>query len=600
MAAKRCPDKPASHDLEKWITECNTKINAAQTAPPKPKEPEVKKPQPTPQTPKTGETKKEEPKTEPKVETPKTDRTPCYWPLLSAAQASFYSKNFSDAKDLYNEARKCHDLVPDNELALWIKMCDDELVFQNNIKTNYTPYYNKGIDLFKKGSYEKAKENFLIAKQSEYKPDNSDLEEKIKECNIKINEQKYNTLHHDTLSFTFWGREAFFTGGVQYNKPNGKGILVFSKDYYIKSIEGSFKNGEPVGTIRCVFSNQDEFKGTVRGEDFSLGEYKFASGDIYTGTFYQRVPNGEGEIIYANGDTYTGYVVNGKRGGEGKLVAKPGTYITNAQGASVYEGNWSANQKSGLGRCYDDKNELIHEGIFTSDFPEQNYPNRLMRIAFTWVKVPEGNFTMGCTSGRDCTEKDRPSHFVYLSEFQISNKEVTVAQYRTFCEATGRSMPPKPSWGWEDDNPIVNVSWNDAVAFCLWTNCRLPTEAEWEYAAQGAIEPRQKLYSGGNDLREVAYYKDNSTRTRPVGKKKPNELFLYDMSGNVSEWVQDWFAVYPQYKQQDPPGPSFGTHKVVRGGNWRSDEVECRITNRGACEPNLCTNYIGFRVVRNW
>jgi formylglycine-generating enzyme required for sulfatase activity len=266
----------------------------------------------------------------------------------------------------------------------------------------------------------------------------------------------------------------------------------------------------------------------------------------------------------------------------------------------VYEGSWVANQKSGFGQCFNENGTLIHEGIFTNDFPENDYPNRLMSVLFTWVKVPEGSFTMGCTSARDCTDKDRPEHSVSLSEFYISDKEVTVAQYRTFCESTGRSMPPKPSWNWEDDNPMVNVTWNDAVAFCQWNNCRLPTEAEWEYAAQGTKEPRQKRYSGSDDLREVAYFQDNTTRTRVVGKKKPNELLIYEMSGNVSEWVQDWFGNYSQNAQQNPKGPSYGSHKIVRGGNWRSDETECRITFRGRCEPNLSTDYIGFRVVRNW
>jgi formylglycine-generating enzyme required for sulfatase activity len=128
----------------------------------------------------------------------------------------------------------------------------------------------------------------------------------------------------------------------------------------------------------------------------------------------------------------------------------------------------------------------------------------------------------------------------------------------------------------------------------------LPTESEWEYAAQGALEPRQKLYSGSNELRNVAYFQDNTTRTRTVGKKKPNELLIFDMSGNVSEWVSDWFGNYTQSSQQNPKGPSAGTHKVVRGGNWQSNEIECRITFRGTCNPNLNTNFIGFRVVRNW
>ncbi|MCL2291363.1 MAG: SUMF1/EgtB/PvdO family nonheme iron enzyme [Bacteroidetes bacterium] len=560
MAAQRCPDKPATHDLNKWIADCNAKINAVPT-------------------------------------TSKTQSQVCYVPILKAAQVSFFNDNFVDAKGLFIEARKCSDLPVDNELAFWIKICDDQLEFLDCIAENYTPFYLKGNEFFRRGDFEKSKENYLLASQSECIPNDLDVYVKIAACDQKIREKRFNTLLHDTISVNFWGKEGVFMGHVQFNKPNGKGLLLFTKDPVFKSIEGDFKNGEPIGTVHCIFNNHDEFTGTLKDDGFEIGTYKYANGDIYDGSFNQRVPNGEGTMRYTNGDVYTGRMVNGKKEGIGKLTVKSG-YIANAQGATAYEGIWSANQK-GFGKCYDDKGVLIHEGVFINDFPEKDYPNRVMRISFTWVEVPAGTFTMGCTSLRDCTGRDRPARTVTLSEFQISDKQVTVAQYRTFCEATGRSMPTRPSWGWEDDHPIVNVTWNDAVAFCQWTNCRLPTEAEWEYAAQGAIEPRQKLYSGSNNLREVGYFMDNTSRVRSVGQKKPNELLIYDMSGNVSEWVSDWFDVYPQGAQKDPQGASQGTHRVVRGGNWFSSEEECRITYRGICEPHLGNTYLGFRVVRN-
>ena len=584
MAAKRCQDKPASHDLDKWIADCNTKIKTTQTTK---KSPQDENKIPTSE--KTNEVKNTSSKT----------GQPCYIPIIKAAHVSMSNNNFSDAKELFNEARKCADRPIDHELALYIKICDDELEFLDCIKNNYTPFYNRGTDFLKIDNVEKAKENFLIASISDCIPSNSDIETKIEECNQKLNEKRFNTLLQDTIETTLWGKEGVFMGSVQYNQPNGNGLLLFTKDQLLKSMEADFENGKPIGIIHCKFHNQDEFIGTLADDDFDAGTYHYANGDQYKGSFIQRAPNGDGTILYANGDSYTGNVVNGKKEGVGKFVSNFG-YITNTQETKTYEGNWNANQKMGFGKCYDEKGELIHEGIFTDDFPEKDYPNRLIRVSFNWVKIPEGSFTMGCTLPSDCTDKDRPAHVVALSEFQISDKEVTVAQYRAFCEATGRSMPSKPSWGWVDDNPITHVSWNDAVAFCQWNNCRLPTEAEWEYAAQGAIEPRQKLYSGGNDLREVAYFQDNTQNPRATGKKKPNALFLYDMSGNVSEWVNDWFGAYSEFLQNNPKGSSAGTHKVVRGGSWRSSEYECRITYRGMCEPNQNTDFIGFRVVRNW
>ena len=578
MAAQRCPDKPANHDLTKWISDCNAKLKSTLDAPKQPQKPTQ-----------TGQP----------AEVVKKDIPVCYAPTYKLAWASFADKNFLEAKEYFMEARKCADAPFDNDVAVWIKTCDDQIDFLECVKKYFTPFYNKGNEFFKMSNFEKAKENFELAAQSKYIPDDIDIDARIEQCNQKLNEKRFNTLLQDTIVCSIWGKEGIFMGHVQFNKPNGMGLFTFKKDQLLSSIEANFADGKPEGTIRCIFNNQDEFTGTLKDDDFESGSYKYAQGDIYEGSFIQRVPNGDGTIRYTNGDIYSGNVVNGKKEGTGTMTAKSGSSITNIQGAKKYEGNWVANQKSGFGKCYDDKNMLIHEGNFANDFPENDYPNRLMRISFTFVRVPEGTFTMGCTSARDCAgSDDRPSRAVTLPEFYISNQEVTVAQYRAFCEATGRSMPTKPVWGWEDDNPMVNVTWNDAVAFCQWTNCRLPTEAEWEYAAQGAKEPRASLYSGGTELREVAYYMDNTTRPRSVAKRKPNELLLFDMSGNVSEWVQDWFSVYPQAPQYNPQGASRGTYKVVRGGSWQSSSGECKITYRGSCEPNLGTNYIGFRVVR--
>ena len=136
-------------------------------------------------------------------------------------------------------------------------------------------------------------------------------------------------------------------------------------------------------------------------------------------------------------------------------------------------------------------------------------------------------------------EKDETPHQVTLSSYSIGKYEVTVGQYKAYCTATGTPMPDAPQWGWNDKHPMVNVNYNDAVAYCNWLgeeyggDWRLPTEAQWEFAAKGGNNSKGYTLSGGNDLDELAWYANNAGgKTQSVGLKKPNELGIYDMSGN--------------------------------------------------------------------
>jgi formylglycine-generating enzyme len=217
------------------------------------------------------------------------------------------------------------------------------------------------------------------------------------------------------------------------------------------------------------------------------------------------------------------------------------------------------------------------------------------------VFVKGGTFAMGSKNGE---EDEQPVHSVTLSDFSIGKYEVTVVQYRAFCEAVGRRMPQEPDWGWEDRLPIVHVSYNDAVAYCNWLsekfggNWRLPTEAEWEYAAKGGSQSRGYTYAGGNELEELGWYMYNSwDQPNPVGTKKPNELGIYDMSGNVSEWCADWYGDYSPNAATDPKGPSSGEGRVLRGGSWFYYENTSRITNRSYHAPTGSLIVSGFRVV---
>lgn len=224
------------------------------------------------------------------------------------------------------------------------------------------------------------------------------------------------------------------------------------------------------------------------------------------------------------------------------------------------------------------------------------------------VKVEGGTFTMG----RNINEMDgsnsgdgKPTHSVTVNSFSIGKYEVTVAEYKAFCTATGLSMPEAPREGWNDNHPIVNVTFDDANAYCNWLskttgkNFRLPTEAEWEYAAIGGRKSLGYFLAGSNDLDEVGWVIGNGgVQTQTCGRKKANELGLYDMSGNVSEQCSDWYAVYNESPANNPKGPSSGECRVCRGGSWGNNAFGCMVRSRGVCmRPDQSGIDIGFRLV---
>jgi len=207
---------------------------------------------------------------------------------------------------------------------------------------------------------------------------------------------------------------------------------------------------------------------------------------------------------------------------------------------------------------------------------------------------------MGCAaSDRECDDDEKPRHRVTLTKgFWMAQTEVTVAAYQKFGQTTGRGIPWAPwfNQGWQKGNhPIVNVSWDDAVAYCRWARGRLPTEAEWEYAARAAVADLGRL-------EDIAWFADNSeNQTHTVAQKRPNNAFqLYDMLGNVSEWCADWYQedYYKRSPSTDPSGPSGGAGRVLRGGSWGKRPVDLRVAARGRVEPADGVYDIGFRCVR--
>jgi len=222
------------------------------------------------------------------------------------------------------------------------------------------------------------------------------------------------------------------------------------------------------------------------------------------------------------------------------------------------------------------------------------------------VVVEGGTFEMGDEHG-DGEADEQPVHSVTLKTFSIAKTETTVKQWKTYCQETGRSMPSDtPKEGWKDDHPMVYVNWHDAVAYCDWLSdkngklYRLPTEAEWEYAARGGKLSKGFKYSGGQSIDMTGWYDENAGGgTKPVAQKRANELGLYDMSGNVWEWCKDWWdeKYYATSPKENPKGPATGSDRVLRGGGWSSSAARCRVADRYINGPAYRYSIIGFRVV---
>ena len=219
-------------------------------------------------------------------------------------------------------------------------------------------------------------------------------------------------------------------------------------------------------------------------------------------------------------------------------------------------------------------------------------------VKFTMVAVEGGTFTMGATSeqGSDAAGDEKPTHQVTLSSYYIGKTEVTQALWKAV-------MGKNPSKFKGDNLPVENVSWDDCQEFIKKLNAltgknfRLPTEAEWEYAARGGNKSRSYKYSGSNNIDDVAWYNKNSeNRTHPVKTKQSNELGIYDMCGNVWEWCQDRYGDYSSATQTNPKGATTGSNRVNRGGSSGSYGRYCRSSYRSYNTPGYSDKFLGLRL----
>lgn len=237
----------------------------------------------------------------------------------------------------------------------------------------------------------------------------------------------------------------------------------------------------------------------------------------------------------------------------------------------------------------------------TMAFRDFNHTFTVNGVQFTMVEVGGGTFTMGATSeqGSDAWDEEKPAHKVTLSDYYIGQTEVTQALW----EAVMGSNPSDSKGG---NLPVERVSWDDCQVFIQKLNqltgkqFRLPTEAEWEYAARGGRKSRGYKYAGGNNIDSVAWCDGNSgNETHPVATKQANELGIYDMSGNVLEWCSDWCGDYTSSSQSDPQGSSSGSFRVIRGGCYYNFARNCRVSYRISNTLDYRSGYLGLRLSCN-
>ena len=222
----------------------------------------------------------------------------------------------------------------------------------------------------------------------------------------------------------------------------------------------------------------------------------------------------------------------------------------------------------------------------------KNYLETAQGLNLKMIYVEGGTFAMGSNGGLD---NERPVHNVTLDSYYIGETEITQAQWRAV-------MGSNPSSYTGDNRPVECVSWHDAQEFCKRLSeltgkyYVLPTEAQWEYAARGGNQSKGYTYSGSNNVNEVAKYNSSGGHSN-VKNKKPNELGIYDMSGNVYEWCRDWYGSYNSSSQTNPQGPNSGSYRVLRGGSWFNNASYCRVANRYIYNPWNTSYRFGFRVV---
>ena len=246
-----------------------------------------------------------------------------------------------------------------------------------------------------------------------------------------------------------------------------------------------------------------------------------------------------------------------------------------------------------------EQSESLNSAENSSNTQEtKNLDPVIQQLIDNMVEVEGGTFTMGATYEQDISDNDEyPIHDVTLSSYKIGRYEVTQEEWEAVMGYDPASfVSPK--------RPVEFVSWDDCQDFIRKLNditgmsFRMPTEAEWEFAARGGNSSNGYKYAGGDNVNKVGWNAVNSGgRTKEVGLKSPNELGLYDMTGNLWEWCSDWYGSYDGDEQTNPIGPGYGSSRVLRGGGWNGGDKNCRVSNRDGRKPDYSSDRLGLRLV---
>jgi sulfatase modifying factor 1 len=228
-------------------------------------------------------------------------------------------------------------------------------------------------------------------------------------------------------------------------------------------------------------------------------------------------------------------------------------------------------------------------------------------ISHEFILIPGGEYIMGEVSLPGSGFIDNYAHKVYVDSFFIDKYEVTNAQYKEFCDSTGRRLPE--FWNMDiyksgiafPDYPVTGVTWADAEAYARWKGFRLPTEAEWEFAARGGLAGKKYPLGDVMDSARANFYPTQG-HTLPVGSYPPNGYGIYDMAGNVVEWVYDFYSedYYLESPYKNPAGPVYGKQRVIRGGGWRSGMSCVAVHFRQSLRPYWVDFNVGFRCARDF